>query len=247
MASKTPRRVLRARARQSLRAHPAEGLAFSACRAAAEPPARPSRPSGACRSCASISEPLPEVKRQNPAPTSAARFARKASPCVLWIDEIEKGLGRGDNDGGTSQRVFGTFLAWLQEKKESVFVIATANDISDLPPELLRKGRFDEIFFVDLPSADTRAHIFEVHLRRRGRDPKSFDLAALAEAAEDFSGAEIEQAVVSALYSAFEAGGDIDTEAVLVEVRATHPLSETMREQLQKIRSWAHDRAVPAE
>ncbi|MCB9603266.1 MAG: AAA family ATPase [Sandaracinus sp.] len=177
----------------------------------------------------------------------AIQLAESLAPCVLWIDEIEKGLGRGDNDGGTSQRVFGTFLAWLQEKKESVFVIATANDISDLPPELLRKGRFDEIFFVDLPSEATRAHIFEVHLRRRGRDPKNFDLAALAEATEDFSGAEIEQAVVSALYSAFEAGGDIDTEAVLVEVRATHPLSETMREQLQKIRSWAHDRAVPAE
>ena len=177
----------------------------------------------------------------------AIQLAETLAPCVLWIDEIEKGLGRGDNDGGTSQRVFGTFLAWLQEKKESVFVIATANDISNLPPELLRKGRFDEIFFVDLPGRETRARIFEVHLTRRGRDPKSFDLDALAEATDGFSGAEIEQAVVSALYTAFEESRDIDTESVLAEVRATHPLSETMREQLQQLRSWALDRAVPAE
>ncbi|MCU0674815.1 MAG: AAA family ATPase [Myxococcota bacterium] len=156
-------------------------------------------------------------------------------------------LVRLDPGNGTSQRVFGTFLAWLQEKKESVFVIATANDISDLPPELLRKGRFDEIFFVDLPGRETRARIFEVHLTRRGRDPKRFDVDALAEATDGFSGAEIEQAVVSALYTAFEESRDIDTESVLSEVRATHPLSETMREQLQQLRSWALDRAVPAE
>ena len=132
-------------------------------------------------------------------------------PCVLWIDEIEKAFGRGDNDGGTSQRIFGTFLSWLQEKKESVFVIATANDISSLPPELLRKGRFDEIFFVDLPGEETRRAIFQVHLKRRNRDPASFDLDALATATDGFSGAEIEQVVVSALYSAFGASSDIDT------------------------------------
>ncbi|MBX3249661.1 MAG: AAA family ATPase [Myxococcales bacterium] len=177
----------------------------------------------------------------------AIQLAESLAPCVLWIDEIEKGLGRGENDGGTSQRVFGTFLAWLQEKKESVFVIATANDISNLPPELLRKGRFDEIFFVDLPGQQTRARIFEVHLRRRGRDPKRFDVEALAAATDGFSGAEIEQAVVSALYTAFEESRDIDDESILAEVHATHPLSETMREQLQALRSWAHDRAVPAE
>lgn len=177
----------------------------------------------------------------------ALRMAEDMAPCVLWVDEIEKGLGQGDNDGGTSQRVFGTFLAWLQEKQESVFVIATANDISNLPPELLRKGRFDEIFFVDLPSPETRARIFEVHLRRRQRDPAAFDLEALGQAADGFSGAEIETAVMSALYSAFAEDRDIDTASVLAEIEATRPLSVTMAEKLQALRSWALDRAVPAE
>ncbi len=177
----------------------------------------------------------------------AIKMAEDMAPCVLWVDEIEKGLGQGDNDGGTSQRVFGTFLAWLQEKQESVFVIATANDISHLPPELMRKGRFDEIFFVDLPSAETRARIFEVHLRRRNRDPEDFDVKALGEAAEGFSGAEIEQAVLAALYGAFAEDRDIDTESVLGEIHATRPLSVTMAEKLQALRNWCHDRAVPAD
>ena len=177
----------------------------------------------------------------------AIGIAEAMAPCVLWVDEIEKALGQGDNDGGTSQRVFGTFLAWLQEKKESVFVIATANDISNLPPELLRKGRFDEIFFVDLPSRETRARIFDVHLRRRKRDPAGFDLDRLAELSEGFSGAEIEQAVVSALYTAFDEEVDIDTERVAAEIELTNPLSVTMAEKLQALRAWAHDRAVPAE
>ncbi len=177
----------------------------------------------------------------------AIRIAESMAPCVLWIDEIEKAFGRGDNDGGTSSRIFGTFLSWLQEKKESVFVIATANDIANLPPELLRKGRFDEIFFVDLPSEPTRAQIFRVHLVRRGRDPARFDLPALAAATDGFSGAEIEQVVVSALFGAFSTEGEIDTASLLAEARATRPLSVTMREKIQQLRSWAHERAVAAE
>lgn len=177
----------------------------------------------------------------------AIRVAEDMAPVVLWVDEIEKGLSQGNNDGGTSQRIFGTFLSWLQEKKENVFVIATANDISALPPELLRKGRFDEIFFVDLPGAKVRQEIFSVHLRRRKRDPKNFDLEALAESSEGFSGAEIEQSIVSALYQAFSEKRDIDTQSIVAELQGTRPLSVTMAEKLQALRSWAHDRAVPAD
>ena len=177
----------------------------------------------------------------------AIRTAENMAPVVLWIDEIEKAFASGGNDSGTSQRIFGTFLTWLNDKKESVFVIATANDISKLPPELLRKGRFDEIFFVDLPDARTRRAIFEVHLSRRGRAADRFDLPALAEATEGFSGAEIEQVVVSALYTAFSDGGDLDTDALLREAGATRPLSVTMAEKIDALRDWARDRAVPAD
>ena len=177
----------------------------------------------------------------------AIQIAQSMAPCVLWVDEIEKAFGQGDNDGGTSSRIFGTFLNWLQEKKESVFVIATANDISTLPPELLRKGRFDEIFFVDLPNEETRKRIFEVHLKRRYRDPGQFDLQRLAHTTEGFSGAEIEQSIVDALYTAFSQHAVIDTSAIETEVRATKPLSVTMSERVQALRSWAHERAVPAE
>ena len=177
----------------------------------------------------------------------AIATAEAMAPVVLWIDEVEKALGQGGNDGGTSTRVFGTFLAWLQEKQESVFVVATANDISNLPPELLRKGRFDEIFFVDLPSPSTREAIFEVHLAKRKRDPSHFDLPALARAADGFSGAEIEQAIVSSLYSAFAEDRDIDTASVVRELELTRPLSVTMSEKIQQLRAWATDRAVSAE
>ena len=177
----------------------------------------------------------------------AVKTAEEMAPVVLWIDEIEKAFGQGSNDGGTSQRVLGTFLAWLQEKKESVFVIATANDISSLPPELLRKGRFDEIFFVDLPDESTRKDVFALHLRKRFRDPSLYDLAALAKAAEGFSGAEIEQAVVSALYAAFGEHDDINTEMLLAEIALTRPLSVTMAEQVQSLRNWAYERAVRAD
>ena len=178
----------------------------------------------------------------------ALKLASSLAPVVLWIDETEKGFGQGGGDEqGTSRRVFGSFLSWLQEKKESVFVVATANDISALPPELLRKGRFDEIFFVDLPSRKTREEVLSVHLRRRRRDPATFDLERLAEKAEGFSGAELEQAIVSALYTAFAEDREIDTASILHEIGHTRPLSVTMAEKIQELRAWAHDRAVPAE
>ncbi len=180
----------------------------------------------------------------------AIGLAESMAPVVLWIDEIEKavGTGEGSADGGTSQRILGSFLAWLQEKRESVFVIATANDISNLPPELLRKGRFDEIFFVDLPSGGTREEIFAVHLAKRNRRADDFDLAALAAASDGFSGAEIEQAVVSALYDAFERDdGSLTTDDVLRELATTRPLSVTMAERIQSLRGWALERCVPAD
>ncbi len=177
----------------------------------------------------------------------AIRTAESMAPVVLWIDEIEKALGQDDSDGGTSQRVFGTFLSWMQEKRETVFVIATANDISRLPPELLRKGRFDEIFFVDLPGHEARAGIFKVHLEKRDRPLESIDLDALAAASDGFSGAEIEQAVIGALYTSFSDGVPLSTEAILAELAGTHPLSVTMGEKVAKLRAWASERAVPAE
>jgi len=176
----------------------------------------------------------------------AIRTAEDMAPVVLWIDEIEKALGQDSNDGGTSQRVFGTFLSWLQEKKEEVFVIATANDISRLPPELLRKGRFDEIFFVDLPEDEVRQRIFEVHLKKRHREAADFDLPALGEASVGFSGAEIEQAVVGGLYTAFSNGETLTTQHLLDELAGTNPMSVTMREKIDALRAWAKDRAVPA-
>jgi AAA+ superfamily predicted ATPase len=177
----------------------------------------------------------------------AIQTAESMAPVVLWLDEIEKALGQGDQDGGTSQRVFGTFLAWMQEKKESVFVIATANDISKLPPELLRKGRFDEIFFVDLPDAATRAEILAVHLKKRGRDPGRFDLVALGEQAEGFSGAELEQVVVSGLFTAFAEGVDVSDAVLEAEIDGTRPLSVTMEEKITALREWARERAVRAD
>lgn len=174
----------------------------------------------------------------------AIRLAEAMAPVVLWIDEIEKSLSQDDADGGPAQRIFGTFLAWLQDKKENVFVIATANDISKLPPELLRKGRFDEIFFVDLPGGDARRRILEIHLERRSRDPSKFDLARLVDLTDGFSGAEIEQAVVSALYTAFSRQEDLRTETIAEEIEMTKPLSVTMAERIASLRAWAQDRAV---
>jgi SpoVK/Ycf46/Vps4 family AAA+-type ATPase len=168
---------------------------------------------------------------------------------VLWIDEIEKAFAAGgdDADGGLSTRLLGGFLTWLQDRHGDVFVVATANDIERLPPELLRKGRFDEIFFVDLPDAAARAAIFTLHLRKRGQPAERFDLAALAAAAEGFSGAEIEQAVVSSLYSAFAAHAALSTAMLLAELQHTRPLSRTMAEKLDALRAWARDKTVSAE
>jgi SpoVK/Ycf46/Vps4 family AAA+-type ATPase len=166
------------------------------------------------------------------------------APVVLWIDEIEKALSQEDAEGGPAQRIFGTFLAWLQDKKESVFVIATANDISKLPPELMRKGRFDEIFFVDLPGPEARKRILQIHLKRRNRDPVNFDIRRLVDLTDGFSGAEIEQAVVSSLYTAFSHDQELTTAVIAEEIELTKPLSVTMAERIDTLRSWAKDRAV---
>lgn len=180
----------------------------------------------------------------------ALRIAESLAPVVLWVDEIEKGFsgikGGGGGDSGASARVFGTFLTWMQEKTQPVFVVATANAIADLPPELLRKGRFDEIYFVDLPTAKERRQIFEIHLTRRKRDPARFDLAALTALADGFSGAEIEQAIVSAMYRGFATGREFTTEDILQALGETVPLSRTMREEIDGLREWASDRARPA-
>jgi len=179
----------------------------------------------------------------------AIRLAESMAPAVLWIDEIEKalaGAGAGNEDGGVSTRVLGTLLSWLQEKKAPVFVVATSNDISKLPPELLRKGRLDEIFFVDLPDRREREAILRVHLKKKGRDPADFDLPALVEASEGFSGAEIEQAVISALYAAFSGQGVLTTEEILKEMKNTYPLSIVMKEKIDSLREWAQGRTVPA-
>ena len=175
--------------------------------------------------------------------------AEQLAPCVLWIDEIEKGLaaGSGEGDGGVSRRVLGYLLTWMAERMSNVFLVATANQVHELPPELLRKGRFDEIFFVDLPDADTRAHVFELHLRRRELPAGDFDLRALAQASEGFSGAEIEQAIVAALYAAHADGRAVDNPLLLEELRQTRPLSVLMREQVQALRQWAVERTVPAD
>jgi SpoVK/Ycf46/Vps4 family AAA+-type ATPase len=179
----------------------------------------------------------------------ALTIAESMAPVVLWIDEIEKGFSYSqgsDADAGLSKRVFGAFLTWLQEKEGSVFVVATANDIPSLPPEFLRKGRFDEIFFVDLPGLEERKEIFAIHLRKRKKDPQEFDLGLLAERAKGFSGAEIEQVIISGLYSAFSGSGNLNTKLILEEIESTKPLSVTMREKIDDLRDWARERTVPA-
>ncbi len=180
----------------------------------------------------------------------AIQVAESVAPVVLWIDEIEKGLsgvqGSSTLDGGVTARVAGTLLTWLQEKKAPVFVVATANRIEALPPELLRKGRFDDIFFIDLPSLAERRDIFEIHVRRRGRDPARHDLEGLARAATGFSGAEIEQAVVSALYDAFAEHKELEPGHLTRAVAEALPLSTTMREEIDRLREWARTRTRAA-
>ena len=169
------------------------------------------------------------------------------APCVLWIDEIEKGLAGRGGETGTTQRVLGTFLTWLAEKQARVFVVATANDISAMPPELVRKGRFDEIFFVDLPDEKVRRTIFSIHLSSRSQALKDFDLDALAAASDGFSGAEIEQAVVAALYAAHATTEPLTTAHILDEIGQTRPLSVVMDERISALRMWAADRTVPCD
>jgi AAA+ superfamily predicted ATPase len=177
----------------------------------------------------------------------AMRTAETVAPCVLFIDELEKAFSSGGSeDGGVSMRVLGTFLSWLQDRKEPVFVVATANDVSRLPPEFLRKGRFDETFFVDLPDAATRSEIATIHLRRRNQDPARFQLDVLATATRGFSGAEIEQAIVAALYTAFADNTPLTQQHLLREASATRPLSVMMAEKIQALREWARERTVAA-
>jgi AAA+ superfamily predicted ATPase len=173
--------------------------------------------------------------------------AAKMSPCVLWIDEIEKAMAQSTSDDGVSRRVLGYFLTWLNERKAPVFAVATANQIDLLPPELLRKGRFDEIFFVDLPRASARRRAFEIHLARRKFDIANFDLDALAQASQGFSGAEIEQAIIAGNYSAHAANQALNSEWILQELSRTKPLSVVMAEPIQALRTWASTRTVSAD
>ncbi|MBL9167298.1 MAG: AAA family ATPase [Verrucomicrobiales bacterium] len=177
----------------------------------------------------------------------AIAVAESVAPAVLWVDEIDKAFagsqGSGGTDGGTTARVFGTFLTWLSEKTSPIFVVATANDISQLPPELLRKGRLDEIFFVDLPAEAEREEIFRIHLARRRRDPAAFDLSALVSASPQFSGAECEEAIISGLYDAYAAGLELSTDHIVQGLSQTVPLARTMDEQISRLRAWTEGRA----
>jgi SpoVK/Ycf46/Vps4 family AAA+-type ATPase len=176
--------------------------------------------------------------------------AEAMAPIVLWIDEIEKAFASAasrSTDGGLSQRMFGTLLTWMQERRGQVFTIATANDIEALPPELLRKGRFDEIFFVDLPGPEARVQILSIHLQKRGRGPGQFDLAALSKASEGYSGAEIEQAILAGLHNAFTAGTQLSTQHVLDALAISPPISVTMAERIAGLRMWAKGRCMTAD
>ncbi|MBN1593144.1 MAG: AAA family ATPase [Candidatus Coatesbacteria bacterium] len=180
----------------------------------------------------------------------AIDVAESVAPAILWLDEIDKSFagmaGGGASDAGTASRVLGTFLTWLQEKTSPVFVIATANDISSLPPELLRKGRLDEIFFVDLPSQREREEIIGIHLKKRDRDPREFNVPILAQKCPAFSGAEIEQCIVSALYDVFDQGKDLNEEAIIKSMGELIPLSRMMQERIDELRDWASARTRPA-
>jgi SpoVK/Ycf46/Vps4 family AAA+-type ATPase len=177
----------------------------------------------------------------------ALETAEVMSPCVLWMDEIEKGLAVGDDDDGLARRILGTLLTWMSERHQPVFVVATANDITRLPPEMVRKGRFDEIFFVDLPSPANRREILDIHLCKRCLEPGEFDLEALTKATDGFSGSEIEQAIVSAMYTAHAQGRTVSQSDLLEEIRQTRPLSVVMAERVGEIRDWASGRTVPCD
>jgi SpoVK/Ycf46/Vps4 family AAA+-type ATPase len=176
--------------------------------------------------------------------------AEKTAPAVLWIDEIEKAFASASAesaDGGLSQRMFGTLLSWMQDHRSPIFMVATANNIAALPPELMRKGRFDEVFFVDLPNAAARRAILEIQLARRNRDPAQFNLEELANRTEGFSGAELEQLVIAALYTAFATGVELTSDHLLAESVTTRPLAKLMSERVAELRAWAADRCVQAD
>jgi len=181
---------------------------------------------------------------------SVIRTAEAIAPCVLWIDEIEKGFGgstgSGSSDGGTSSRVFGSFLSWMQEKEKPVFVVATANDVSQLPPEFLRKGRFDEMFFVDLPDARERTAIWEIVIARHRRDPKACDIGPLAKATDGFTGAEIEGSYCEALHEAFAERREPTLADIQSAITATTPVSKLMEEKIEVLRKWSKGRAREA-
>lgn len=181
---------------------------------------------------------------------NALKTAESISPAILFIDELDKafagGTGSSDSDGGTSSRIFGSFLTWMQEKTSPVFVMATANRVERLPGEFLRKGRFDEIFFVDLPTSEERQAIFKIHLTKRRTDISRFDLEQLAKVSDGFSGAEIEQAIIAAMYDAFAQEREFTQLDIIAAIKATLPLSRTMTEQVTALRDWARQRARPA-
>ncbi len=177
---------------------------------------------------------------------NSLRQAEQMAPCVLWMDEIEKGLATDGSDNATSRRVLGTLLTWMAENRKAVFLVATSNDISQLPPELIRKGRMDEVFFVDLPDAETRRAILEIHLKKRQLDPAQFNLDLLTSITDGYTGAEIEQAVVSARYLAASNGTAVTTTDVQMAVQRTHPISVLRADAVAALRHWAQDRTVPA-
>ncbi|MFB8789103.1 MAG: AAA family ATPase [Potamolinea sp.] len=181
---------------------------------------------------------------------NALKTAESISPAILFIDELDKSFagtsGSSDSDGGTSSRIFGSFLTWMQEKTSPVFVMATANRVERLPGEFLRKGRFDEIFFVDLPTPDERQEIFNIHLTKRRRDITRFDVEQLAKVSDGFSGAEIEQALIAAMYEAFAQDREFTQLDIIAAIKSTLPLSKTMTEQVTALRDWARQRARPA-
>ncbi len=177
---------------------------------------------------------------------NSLKQAELMAPCVLWMDEIEKGLATGQGDNATAHRVLGTLLTWMAENNKAVFIVATSNDITNLPPELMRKGRLDEIFFVDLPDQKVREEIFRIHLAKRDLDPSQFDIPRLASTATDFTGAEIEEAIVSARYLAAARDGDLSTADVEAALDRTYPISVLRAESIQSLRDWAKNRTVPA-
>ncbi|MFT7220940.1 MAG: SpoVK/Ycf46/Vps4 family AAA+-type ATPase, partial [Candidatus Azotimanducaceae bacterium] len=177
----------------------------------------------------------------------ALKLADMMSPCVLWLDEIEKGVSTSQNDSGISSRILGTLLTWMAERKSRTFIVATSNDISQLPPELIRKGRLDEIFFVDLPKQPIREDIFRIHLETRLQDPAHFNLTQLADISEGFSGAEIEQVIVSALYGVDASDAELNMTALESAIFGTNPLSIVMDEKMKQLRDWASERCVFAD